>query len=92
MLITMNRDIVTAHENLISAKVLFITLGTARVHVLKESNQVVSNCHKQPAHMFTKKLLSVDEIVATLRESLLLCRTHNPNLKVHHGKALSAVF
>ena len=87
MLIAMNRDIVAAHENLISAKVLFVTLGTARVHILNASNQVVSNCHKQPSHMFTKKLLSVDEIVTSLRESLLLCRTHNPNLKVHHGNA-----
>ena len=84
MLIAMNRDIIAAHENLISAKVLFVTLGTARVHTLNSNNQVVSNCHKQPAHMFTKKLLSVEEVVTTLRESLLLCRTHNPNLKVLH--------
>lgn len=88
MLIAMNRDITAAHENLISAKVLFVTLGTARVHILNSNNQVVSNCHKQPAHMFTKKLLSVDEVVTTLRESLLLCRTHNPNLKVYKSVAL----
>lgn len=88
MLIAMNRDINTAHENLVSAKVLFVTLGTARVHILNANNQVVSNCHKQPAHMFTKKLLTVDEVVTTLRESLLLCRTHNPNLKVHRSVAL----
>ena len=88
MLIAMNHDITTAHENLVSAKVLFVTLGTARVHILNAKNQVVSNCHKQPAHMFTKKLLSVDEVVTTLRESLLLCRTHNPNLKVNRSVAL----
>lgn len=87
MLIGMNRDIVTAHENLKTAKVLFVTLGTARVHLLKSSNQVVSNCHKQPSDMFVKVSLSVDDIVAALMESLLLCRNHNPNLKVSHSKA-----
>lgn len=87
MLIGMNRDIVTAHENLKTAKVLFVTLGSARVHLLKSSNQVVSNCHKQPSDMFVKVSLSVNDIVANLRESLLLCRKHNPNLKVSRSKA-----
>jgi hypothetical protein len=87
MLTGMNRDIVTAHENLKTAKVLFVTLGTARVHLLKSSNQVVSNCHKQPSDMFVKVSLSVNDVVAALRESLLLCRNHNPNLKVSHSKA-----
>jgi hypothetical protein len=80
MLIGMNRDIVTAHDNLKTAKVLFVTLGTARVHLLKSSCRVVSNCHKQPS-----------DIVANLRESLLLCRNHNPNMKVSHSKALIAL-
>lgn len=87
MLLGMNRDIVTAHENLKTAKVLFVTLGTARVHLLKSSNQVVSNCHKQPSYMFEKVLLSVNDVVATLKESLLLCRKHNPNIKVGHSIA-----
>jgi GSCFA family len=86
MLVGMNRDIITAHENLKTAKVLFVTLGTARVHLLKSSNQVVSNCHKQPSDMFIKAFLSVNDVVAALRESLLLCRQYNPTLKVSRSK------
>lgn len=78
----MNNDILAAHTNLIQAKILFITLGTARVHILKESNEIVSNCHKQPANLFDKKLLTTKQIVDNLRESFQLCQQFNPNLKV----------
>lgn len=43
--------------------VVFITLGTAFVYEFNKSKQVVANCHKLPSSQFTKRLLSVDEIV-----------------------------
>jgi hypothetical protein len=78
----MNNEIITAHNHLLSAKTLFITLGTARVHLLNENSEVVANCHKQPASLFKKKLLTVDEIVKSLSYTLKECKRINPDLKV----------
>lgn len=44
--------------------VLVVTFGTAYAYYLKESGEVVSNCHKQPASIFERRLLDVNEIVA----------------------------
>lgn len=82
MVETMNSEIIAANNNLLAAKTLFITLGTARVHVLKETDRVVSNCHKQPSNLFQKKLLSVNEIVEDLEKTFLQCKKRNPDLKV----------
>lgn len=46
---------------------LIITLGTAWVYRLKESGEVVANCHKQPASLFSRELLSTESIVDMLR-------------------------
>lgn len=42
---------------------LFITFGTAWVYELKAEPRIVANCHKMPASLFKKRLLSVDEII-----------------------------
>ena len=49
-------------------KTLILTFGTAFVYVENQNNQVVANCHKIPQKNFTKKMLSVDEIVADFDE------------------------
>ena len=49
--------------------VVILTLGTAWVYALADgSGKVVSNCLKRPASEFVKKLLTVDEVAAGLRE------------------------
>ncbi len=50
-----------------SATHLIVTLGTAWVYRLKESGMVVANCHKQPASLFSRELLSADSIVEMLK-------------------------
>ena len=47
---------------------IFISYGTAIVHELKNTNQVVNNCHKQPAAIFNKRFLSVDEITTSFEQ------------------------
>lgn len=42
---------------------LILTFGTAWVFRLAESNEVVANCHKEPAVRFRRERLSVGEIV-----------------------------
>lgn len=45
-----------------NADILFITFGTAWVYQLKETKEIVSNCHKLPANQFNRLLLDVDDI------------------------------
>ena len=45
---------------------VIITLGTAWCYVHKESGRVVANCHKQPASLFERRLMSVAEVVEQL--------------------------
>lgn len=52
------------------ADVVFITLGTAFVYFLKESGKAVANCHKEPAELFERRLISVDEAADALRNTV----------------------
>ncbi len=61
---------------------LFLTFGTAMVHEHKATNQIVANCHKLPAHLFTKRRLSVEEIVTTYTSLLAALQKDKPNLEV----------
>lgn len=58
-----NNEINCASEHIQKTKTIIITLGTAWVYENIENNQIVANCHKIPAKNFTKRLLSVEEIV-----------------------------
>ncbi len=62
----LNKQILITNNQLINATHVIITLGTAWVYRLKETNTVVANCHKVPQTKFTKELLSVDEIEKSL--------------------------
>jgi len=52
------------------SKTLIITLGTAWVYVFNETQEIVANCHKIPNTNFSKRLLSVEEIVACFQPIL----------------------
>lgn len=56
----------------------FITYGTSWVYVLKDSTEVVSNCHKIPQNQFEKKLLSVGEIEQSIKNTQQLINEINP--------------
>ncbi|MBK6448274.1 MAG: GSCFA domain-containing protein [Saprospiraceae bacterium] len=43
--------------------VRIITWGSAIIYRIKETGQVVANCHKQPSSIFHRKMLTVDELV-----------------------------
>ena len=40
-----------------------LTLGTNRVYILKETNEIVDNCRKQPQNLFREEQLSIEECV-----------------------------
>ena len=48
-------------DGLAAAEYVLVTFGTA--WVFEENGRVVANCEKRPAHIFTRRRLSVDEIV-----------------------------
>ena len=63
-----------------SAKHLIITLGTSWIY--EREGQIVANCHKFPASDFTRRILSIDEIVSLwsqIIESLSLLQQTTPN-------------
>ncbi len=77
-----NNSCSQTHEHLKNSDFLFITFGTAWVYQLKESNQIVSNCHKYPAKSFNRYILNIEEIVTTYKKLLTELLVFNPNFKI----------
>ncbi len=67
---------------LISGDFLFISFGTAYCYILKDSDSIVSNCHKQNPSIFERKLLTVAEISKKLTEISKKLLELNPKLKI----------
>ena len=61
---------------------LIITFGTAYVYQLKETGEVVSNCHKLPDKLFERKRLGVNEIVSEYIQLIKQIREKRPGLKI----------
>lgn len=61
---------------------LLITFGTAYVYTLKETGEIVSNCHKLPDRYFNRSLLTVNEIVSGWKKLLTNLWEYNPGLKI----------
>jgi hypothetical protein len=59
-----------------------ITLGSAFQYYLKETGKPVANNHRAPAQWFEKKLLSTDEIVTALGNTLQKLFELNPFVQV----------
>ncbi|WP_223284393.1 GSCFA domain-containing protein [Hymenobacter qilianensis] len=64
-----------------TADVVVLTLGTAYAYRLRETQEIVSNCHKVPADQFEKELLTPDEIINAIAETHALLRRRNPKLR-----------
>lgn len=71
-----------AHRSVPELDWLILTLGTAYVYERKETNQVVSNCHKLPESYFNRRLLSTDEIVNEYTSLITGMTARNSNLKI----------
>lgn len=78
----MTASVLSGHETLKSASVVFVTLGTTRAFRHIVSGQVVANCHKQPAGEFEIQNLGLDDAVAVLKECVELIRGFNPLAKI----------
>jgi len=77
-----NSRLNTAREFLRDTKIILITFGTAWVFEEKKSWRVVSNCHKLPASEFTRRRLTVDEIVDDYKTLIQKIQVVLPNLQI----------
>ncbi len=68
------------HQQLKSAKFLFITLGSSWVYYRNEDNEIVSNCHKIPAKEFTKFLADPADMVEQLSYAISELKKINPTI------------
>lgn len=66
----------------VTPRVAFLTLGTNHVYRLKATGEIVDNCEKRPQHLFQEEVLSVDECVDYLRQSVDLLRSIYPDVHV----------
>ena len=79
---TINQSQTQANNFLQQADWLIITLGSSFVYKLEDNLLPVANCHKAPAQNFQKHLLSIDETVTALDNTLYQLFQFNPGLKV----------
>ena len=63
-----NQSLAEAHAHFLDAKWVIISLGTSWVFRNKETQKVVSNCHKLPAKQFERQFLSVEQSTQFLSE------------------------
>jgi len=77
-----NKRLSTSAFNLKKTSRLFITFGTAYCYRLKETGQVVANCHKLAANVFIRERLSIKQIVERWEALLSKLFKMNKELKL----------
>lgn len=60
----------------------FFTLGTNHVYILKETGEIVDNCHKRPQRLFEERSLTIEECAEYLSRAVEVLRRRNGNVKV----------
>lgn len=75
-----NRNIQEANAFLANSDYLFLTLGSAWAYFL--GDDVVANCHKQPASIFDKRLLTQNQIVEALSSGIKAIRQINSSIQI----------
>jgi len=74
------REAITAQQSFLSKEsTLILSYGTAWVYEEKATGKLVNNCHKQPSALFTKKLLTVAQIVDSWKETKKYLQETFPN-------------
>lgn len=65
-----------------SAKLLIVTLGTSWGYELKDTNEIVANCHKAPSEYFQKFLSSSYEMLQDWTICIEKLKEINPSLNI----------
>lgn len=69
-------------QQLLKAKALMLTAGTAFLYVQQQRQLAVANCHKQPQKEFRKELSTVEEVYDQLELLYLALHKANPGLRL----------
>lgn len=69
-------------EQLLKARVLMLTAGTAFLYVHETSGRAVANCHKQPQKLFTRHLSPVEELSRSFDSLQQKLNQRNPSLQI----------
>ncbi len=77
-----NTEFQAAKEKIKHLDVLILTLGSAFVYEKNDTNQIVANCHKVSNSAFQKRMLSVNEVVESLKNTLQKLLEKRPRLKI----------
>jgi hypothetical protein len=80
----LNEKLKQLREYLLTATHIIFTYGTAWVYRYIETDSIVANCHKIPQKKFLKELLTVEEISASIENTLILIKDINPQVKFIH--------
>ena len=75
-----NTRLQAAHARIHQLECLLLTFGTSWVY--EQTGHIVANCHKQPESVFTRRQLSVQEIVSDYTSLFSGLIARNPKLKV----------
>jgi len=79
LLQNLNTQIESTNKQIHQLTHIIITLGTAWAYRFIETDTIVANCHKIPQKQFSKKILSVQEIVESIENIKRLIKKANPN-------------
>ncbi len=71
----------TLHEALKSADTLVVTLGTAHGWMHNEFG-LVGNCQRLPQQLFQQKIVSLDEMISSVEESIRLIQKLNSKIRI----------
>lgn len=74
--------VASTHSFLKRADWIILTYGTAWAYKRKDTGEIVSNCHKIPAHNFTKFLLTEDDVVQSFEGVYKELKSLNPEIKI----------
>lgn len=77
----LNQGIDKTFDFIQNSQYIFITLGTAWIHRIKENQNIVANCHKMPKHLFDKECLSTKQIYQELHKTILDIHKINPRVE-----------
>lgn len=71
-----------SHQHLQKSQWLLITYGTSWVYRLKNTGEIVSNCHKQSATLFEKSLLSQKDFLESFDGMYRDLKALNPGINI----------
>jgi GSCFA family len=77
-----NTSFTFAQELLRRSNLVVITLGSSFVYELRDNLRIVANCHKLPDSKFTRRLLTINEIVDSQKNAIDTLLKINPAMNI----------